>query len=370
MKIVHIVRDEKFIDAAYSMFERAFPGENEYLLFSSEISFKYLKKVKPKVYSDLLVYIPAIVRRLVKGDVVIFHAIDNTSLKILEAISGRCKTIWLGWGFDYYGFIDLDLYEKNTGHILNGQSSFFEKIKAGLFDVFGKGKYPKNVRELINRFDVFSPVIYEDYVMLARSFDAFKPEFLPWNYGTLEDDLIRGFESKNIDGNNFLLGNSSAPTNNHFEIIDKLSKLNLDAEKVIVPLSYGNSECRKLVVGYASQRLGDRFLPLLDFMPIDDYVTIIQSCSNVVMNHIRQQGLGNIVISLYLGAKVYLNPKSPLYDFFKKNGLFVFTTEEIEAEYRTFLSEEQIEFNRQFLRSVWSRDVMLKKTINLVNHVF
>jgi hypothetical protein len=41
-------------------------------------------------------------------------------------------------------------------------------------------------------------------------------------------------------------------------------------------------------------------------MPRESYMALMKSCCIVVMNHRRQQGAGNVFLSLALGATVYL----------------------------------------------------------------
>jgi len=101
-------------------------------------------------------------------------------------------------------------------------------------------------------------------------------------------------------------------------------------------------------------------------MPIDDYISVLQSCSVVVMNHLRQQALGNIVIALYMGAKVFLDEHNPVYEFFTKQGAFIFKLDQLEQEYLSKLSGEQVAHNREVLKNYWSRDVILNKTKKLV----
>ncbi len=48
-----------------------------------------------------------------------------------------------------------------------------------------------NIEKVFNKIDYFSPVLYEDYLLVKNKFKNFKPKYIDWNYGTLEDDLIK-----------------------------------------------------------------------------------------------------------------------------------------------------------------------------------
>lgn len=98
----------------------------------------------------------------------------------------------------------------------------------------------------------------------------------------------------------------------------------------------------------------------------------LQSCGFVVMNHVRQQGLGTVVQMMYLGAKVFLREESPAYLFLKSRGAHVFAVQELQntpALLQEGLTESQIEANIEVLRGVWSKDATDRKTFDLVTTV-
>ena len=112
------------------------------------------------------------------------------------------------------------------------------------------------------------------------------------------------------------------------------------------------------------------FKPLTEFMSINEYHKIISSCSIVIMNHIRQQALGNIISMMYFGAKVFLNKKNPIYSFFLSQGAVIFSIDMINDEsISRKLTKKEIEINRNILNQYWSREVMLEKTKKLINIV-
>ena len=56
-------------------------------------------------------------------------------------------------------------------------------------------------------------------------------------------------------------------------------------------------------------------------MSLADYNERIRRCGFVVMNHRRQQAVGNIGAALYKGATVYLRRDNPLYGFYTGLGI-------------------------------------------------
>jgi hypothetical protein len=223
----------------------------------------------------------------------------------------------------------------------------------------------KDYKEILKKINYFAPVLYEDYVLLKKQINDFRPKYLDWNYGSLENDFIK--EDLEIKGNNILIGNSSSFENNHIEVIDYLSELDLDSRKIICPLSYGNSEYAVEIIKYGNKILPNNFEPLKNFMKIEEYNEIISTCSVVIMNHLRQQAVGNIIIMMYFGAKIFLNKENPVYEFFKNKGAIIFSINELNNQViNTKLSEEEIKKNRQILKEYWSEDIMIKKTEKLI----
>jgi hypothetical protein len=144
-------------------------------------------------------------------------------------------------------------------------------------------------------------------------------------------DVDKNIINKNINKEKIiLLGNSASETNNHFEIIDKFSDVDLNIDyKIKCPLSYGDKEYAKQVIEFAKDKLGDRFVPLTEWMEPDDYAKLINGVDIAIMNHKRQQAFGNIIALLYAGKKVYIRNTITIYKFLESIGIKVYDTEEL-----------------------------------------
>ena len=76
--------------------------------------------------------------------------------------------------------------------------------------------------------------------------------------------------------------------------------------------------------------------------------------------------MGNIVVALYLGAKVFMSGKSPLYEDLTGRGLIIFKLEDITQEsLDTPLSRMQKDNNRKILVSSNSWERLKEITYNL-----
>lgn len=378
--ILHIVPDEKFIDAAYRAFEDASPDNNEFVIISHKQPLKYIK-ITPIRFVEWTEYISNdFINTLNNYEMVILHWLDEIKFQLLRRADKSVRFVWLGWGGDYYDLIlddekklllpkSLDLFQKYhllKPDLLKPSLTFRARIKQWF-----KRKRNKTTHksQLVNRINYFAPVLHEDYELLLNALPDFTPKYLSWNYGTLEDDLIKGFQGQTISGDNILIGNSSTYTNNHLDVFEMLSSLQLNTQKILCPLSYGDQQYREDIIEAGLNQFGDNFSPITDFIGIEDYVQLLSSCSSVIMGHLRQQALGNIVIMLYLGAKVFLDTRSPVYRFFKKNNAVIYSHEEIKSKFTGCLTVDEIQVNRDVLHQFWSREIIRKKTIALIDTV-
>lgn len=106
------------------------------------------------------------------------------------------------------------------------------------------------------------------------------------------------------------IGNSAYSRNNHFDAIDRVAQFADSEIEVIAPLSYGPPEEANKVAAYGKARLGDKFVPILDFLPLNEYLELLESIDIALFNQTHQQAMGNIINLLGMGKTVYLHPDS------------------------------------------------------------
>jgi hypothetical protein len=315
------------------------------------------------------------VRSLSKDfDCVILHSLSGLHQRILAWLPNHLKIIWIGWGFDYYDLIDIDLLKPKTRLL---KDSFLDKSNHKLNLLRVLKKYVKErsffegrKKKLFHKINFFSPVLYEDYLLLERDTAMKLPPYISWNYGTLEIMTDKTFDL-DLSNSNIMIGNSGAFTNNHLDIFDNIKHLVNKNRKIVVPLSYGGDpHYQKEVVRIGEKMFQGNFIPLVEFLPYEQYMKVVSSCSIVIMNQLRQQGLGNIVALMYRGSKIFLDERNPVYSFFKSRGAFVYSLTELDFEIKNCLTPEQIEKNREILRSAWSEKVIFLKTKQMITNLF
>ena len=158
-----------------------------------------------------------------------------------------------------------------------------------------------------------------------------------------------------VEGADVLLGNSATSSNNHVEALELLrDRVAADAH-VVVPLSYGHAGYADRVEALGRALLAERFDPLRGWMSLDAYNERIRRCGTVVMNHRRQQAVGNIGAALYKGAAVYLRPENPLYPFYRSLGIAVRAIDVLATAPLTPLSPEDHQRNRRAIAGYYCR---------------
>lgn len=380
LKLLHIISDEKFPDAAYRQFEEVAPGVSTFMLPGTKAPIRHLKEIVPVRVSRFSFLNPAFINSLEKYDAVILHSMTRFAIELIGRASRKTKFVWIGMGFDYY-----DLIYKNVHEMLEPETSSVVKDTLPTFGRKGPRNpikrfllpflYPnsKRKKELIQRVEIFCPVLPSESEKLKSKLERFHPKTVAWNYGAQSRLIDSGSDFGWVSGDNILVGNSATPTNNHVEIFRSLSRIQLPlSSKIVVPLSYGDVRYRKKIVELGNELFGDQFQPVTDFMGIDEYISLLQSCSIMIMNHKRQQGAGNVGIGVFLGAKVFINPSSPLYEHYRNTGFTIFSVTGLEKELRekvTGLSMDLASRNREKLQQERGKEAHLRKTANLIAEI-
>jgi hypothetical protein len=238
-------------------------------------------------------------------------------------------------------------------------NGFKELLKRALPPIIDYLKDGKGLIKALAKIDIIVPVVPGD-VQLLKSLYPIKAEVFHVNYIT----PVFFKNSTEVNGNNILLGNSATYTNNHIEVLDILKKLNLGSRKVVIPLNYGNDKYAKFIKNYAETVLPDMSMPIQEFLPFEEYSKIVQSCEIIIMNHVRQQGLGNIILALYRGATVYLREESTVYEYLKQNSFYVLSIQNLKQ--LKVLSQSERNFNKKRCNEIFGINTQHKKVAQLV----
>jgi dTDP-N-acetylfucosamine:lipid II N-acetylfucosaminyltransferase len=365
-KFIHIVSDEKFINSAYIQFDSVFPKKNVFYLLvdNFEVNLKHVHfnenftTVKQDL-SDLKV----LANSFQNNELVIFHGFDYYKSFVFKNLPKSCTTVWMVWGAEVYNntevFRSETLYGPSTWSTFfddSHSSRYLEVIKSTLRRLF---YFVKNQTEVPDKL-ILNAISNVDYcgVLYKEEFDFIqwrinsRIKHLKFSYYPLEL-LIREVSSRITDVN-ILLGNSASPTNNHLESFELLRYLPIEKRKIIVPLSYGNKQYASEVIDRGKELFSSNLIPLVDFMPLYEYNEYLEQCGIVIMNHYRQQALGNVLTMLWLGSKVFLDERNSIFHYLTRIGIIVFSIQKYltrnNSEVFNMLSKEEQEINRKILQ--------------------
>jgi hypothetical protein len=364
MKLLHLVIDDKFTYAARDNFDKFDAVDNDWLVVSSS-KFTYLKLCDFEQISLRGTTLPGFKDSLGQSDFIIVHSLLREHCDFINN-NPHHTYVWIGMGFDYYEYIDSDIFLPFSKR----NQLFSSPLKSidhflGTYLKFKLSTAEKR-RKAIGCISFFAPVLPGEFTGVYSVFKHL--EYIEWNYGT-SSSIIDESLVLNDDANSILIGNSSDPSNNHYEVVDMLSSLNLVDREIILPLSYGSPAYKKRLLKKLKAFDNLTFNVLEGFMPKNEYFNLLSGCDVVIMNHVRQQAGANIGVMLYMGAKVFLNSKSPFHEFYKSKGAVIYTIEDIEKDssilYRK-LDDESVQVNRDVVSSTASRENTDRKTKSLI----
>lgn len=370
LKVLHIATDNKFLDYALPLFSAIEGVSNSVWIISNTSSLKYTKAKVDQIID---------VKQLSSDEaaqfsVLVLHSYRDTLAQFLLKLPDRVRILWIGWGFDYYDLFPVEiksLLQPLTANFEEQrlrQKSYIHRLIRYIRELNNKSRLPRK-ENAIRRIDYFAPVLQREYQALkdARP-DLSLPKLISWNYGTIEDQYALNLGDGWITGKDILIGNSATLTSNHLDALAILSAVGVSKDQRIhIPLNYGDAphEYSLCVSARSKQLFGDQSMPITKFMTLESYLQVLCQCGFVIMNHMRQQALGNIITMLYLGARIFLHEDSPVYLELCDCGFNLNRTADLKPGstwLRTPLTHEERTNNRKLAMERWGRESALKRT--------
>jgi dTDP-N-acetylfucosamine:lipid II N-acetylfucosaminyltransferase len=380
--IIHVATDEKFIDAAYNIYTKAFPGMNMFLILQGERNenILYLNQTDKYVFVKISADFVDVVEDYCKdAKIIVFHGINYNQAILANKLSKHSKKyVWSVFGAEVY---NNNLIVKNESVGSKTYWTFVFSFKKLLKDIFrsvyfmlvkGKESPNKTVKKSFLKMD-FVSILYEEefknYFKLGILNSNVK--HLKFTYYPLE--LVINNNIGFVEGTNILLGNSASYTNNHLEAFEFIEKFDIRKFDILSPLSYGNKKYADEIIELGKLKFGDRFCPLTKYMPLIEYQNILKSCGIVIMNHYRQQAVGNVMNAVFLGAKVFLSERNTLFHYLKRIGCYVYSIENDFAndnnEILSLLTSEQMIHNRGAVSIDLALDTVIRELQTKLNPI-
>lgn len=343
--ILHIIYNDKFTIDYINFFNSNFSQyDNQFIIYGFRKDRDYTKynnvtRINNIIQINKMIHSLRLMSKAEKIIVTGCFGIEQLLFPLPKKIWNKIYMQF--WGGDYMRFKNVES---------SASKSVFKKclIKSKKLLVLTPFEYDeiKNIFNIEKRYDV-TPVPSN------ISLDLYKK--------------IR-LETSKHDYVNILLGNSATVENNHISTLNVLSKYKNDNIKIYCPLSYGNKEYGNKVIQYGKQIFGDKFIPLVDFMPYDEYAKLLNNCDVALFNMERQQALGNIFIMFALGKKVFLNKNNPAHKYFSSINVKTFLIGDINSlslEQFVSYSEDNIKNNLEYIDGY--QDYEIKTWKNLLD---
>lgn len=353
MRIVHLARDEKFIPLLRELFDAALPGANRWLI--ARRSRARLKFVQPGPdvvdRAEWWFRTPLVARDVADADVLVAHSMTTIFAHAIRRAPTAARAVWIGWGYDYYPLLEAELGPSVLPATRALRPSAADEEDAAMPS---RTTALSRIAHRLHTFCVLPPEV----PLLRRALPSLQAQHHALPLFTAEDVFARGALS--MDGADLLLGNSATASNNHAEAIELLHECGFGG-RIVTPLSYGDAAYGSAVAALGAARFGARFDALRQWMSLDDYNRRIGSCGFVLMNHRRQQAVGNIGAALYKGATVYMRPENPLLAFYRELGLHVRSTGQLAEERRLVaITPDERRDNRERIGAYYARERVLQ----------
>lgn len=365
--ILQLVPIDKFTDYVIRQYE-SYTDIVDTILIKSFVDIKITNNGKTlpilepntKDFEDLLL-------RLSNYSSIIIHGFHWPWVeKIVKFKPQSVKLAWVFWGGEIYG------RPENQDEFL----TFFTKVILSCHKfkkIFSKVKEQKKYFVPLmsyNKIDYCLSDELEEY-KYAKDKTNGNFNYLEYNYYTLEDLLGNLYDSK-CSGENILIGNAATVECNYWYTLLKLKPYKLKhTTKIIIPLSYGDLWVRNSVIKQGSFLFGNRFFPLLEFLPLEQYNNTILSCNTMIMPHIQPHAQGNIILGLWLGMRVFLSKKNLSYHYFRRIGCKLYSLEDdfhlLNDINFQCLSDEEIALNRKILYAIYSSESTNRKIQTIIN---
>lgn len=365
--ILHILTNEKFTEYVVKQFS-APEMQSDFVLIPSnhgkdcqvnDMTHLRVVHYPSKEFSNLLSTLGNYSGIILHG---LFWRFDED---ILRAVPDNVKVAWMFWGGEIYS--RTELFDSFLAPITRLLYRLHNKKKRKVVDSW---QLPI---DLYNKIDYCLTSIDEEYVYAKQFLQSDHLKLIWYNYYSIED-TIGVLVSERCSGHNVLFCNSAAEKNNMFDAAIKLSlpwnKKKLRGKKILMPLSYGAPWVRNVMIRLGKILFGNRFVPIIDYLPREDYNKLMLSCDTLFLPYLQPAAQGNILTGLWLGMRVYLSKYSMAYLHFKRIGAQIFTIESDLKKYGlTPISKSELEINRKVLKQWYGNEYMMQCVQNVVQNL-
>ena len=366
---LHICSDEKFINGAIELFENYSPNSNIFIIEIPNVKYKvkYVRGSNNTIFMSLsdkssIKKIQDFARKYGIQRVYI-HNLTQIRAAIALTLYKKfsIKLYWIFYGADLYTILskkkEYDLYD----YYIDSNKTFLYKLKKEIFNIklfcnFGLS-YTNSLKDFFLKLDYFCFWNHHDYHLFRKHFQTSAKYKYFIYYNVLNLSEVQHVKKEPLS---ILINHSASVTGNHLTVIKKLISLKgaRTLKRVVTPLNYGNKSVVNAVKNLGEFSFGNKYYPILDFLPKDDYYALLNSIAVAIFGSRRQEAGGNILYLLSVGTKVFLREDNNMIQYLKEAGFIIFSFENDlnSVEDLAPLREDQISHNQFIYHKIFNKN--------------
>lgn len=302
---LHIAPDNSFTNKFYENLQEIGAVANNHFMIRT--NYRHLRSIRYHLPCAPLYSKPfdGMVGDTVSYDKVFIHYF--TPLLYRWVVKNNFRELnWMVWGGDLYNLPELDegCYEPLTKKHYVRKNFSWQTTLYNLKVAVTQKRYRERAYQKVNNILTWMNTEYNfacsNLPVKARHKFFFYENAMP--YQAL-DKLPK--KNKVNDLPRLIIGNSASPANNHLDVIAFLNNHKVKAE-LYIPVSYGDARYVRFLQRNIRYLHGTVTF-LNRYLPFEEYLDFLNSTDGLIMNTIRPQGYGNILMMMYLGKPVYFN---------------------------------------------------------------
>ena len=346
VRILHIVGARLFVDGIITTFE-SFPEiNNHYILVTGETLYSP-EGIRQRNHLEVVHRHSSRHKEILstRYDVVWVHGAAQDQIRYCLECRHNPIVVWSVWGFDYVDYVKNWLYGPRTTLQWAIHEPFrivFKRLALWIIDLLGISRLSNSEHgRFFRKVDFFSVVLPEEEQIVRRLIGE-KPRriFFAYLQNFRESDTV--YKPVDLSSKGVWVGNSATLTNNYWDVFPLIAKT--PDREVVASLVYGTDgrtrgPYAEPIENFGRRIFGDRFTSISTFLPLSEYVALMDRCSAFVFGHRRQQSIGNILLALRRGGCVFLDRRNPAYAFCLRRKFKVYTLEDLNRGIDTVTSE-------------------------------
>jgi|GEM_PF-7098008 len=349
MKIYHLFPDEKYVDDFISKVLACSeaPQRNVFMV-RAEKPFSRVRRHTDKVIEAPLLsdVLTEKVEGVQKEDLFLVHYFERRVCEWLNTIDRSLTLGWVFWGAEFYNNagIEYPLYGPLTKKIYRPylldqawlyRIPFFREIEIFYEENIKAPRMRRLKGKAFSRVRYFYNYNKYNYELLRKNFDT-PAEFVYFIYPRIFDvpDFAEAAELPfRIDPGqrNLVIGNSANYSNNHLEVMDKITPD--ESLTLWVPLSYGNKDYARYLSEVGKKKFGANFRVLSDYLPSGQYFEFLKKMDAGLFGNYRPMAMGNITTLLAQGKDLFMDDQNPATKYLRDQGFTVHSVEDISTAF-------------------------------------